>query len=128
VGIDVEVNMSNMHTSPKFWGEDNMQWKPRRWIRKDESGADALVDVAEMTFVGWSYGPRVCPGKKFSQVEYIAVLATILRGYRIAVALGPGETQDQANARLMGVVQDSFHALVVKMRHPEDAGIVLQKR
>lgn len=34
-------------------------------------------------FYPWSGGPRVCPGQKFAQVEFVAVLACVLRGAKV---------------------------------------------
>jgi len=125
----MQPNFQAVHTDPQYWGEDNLRWKPQRWVRRNLDGREALAappDGAE--FIAWSYGPRVCPGKKFSQVEYIAVLATILRSYRIRPAVRGAETFDQAKHRLIGVIEDSVFALTVKLRRAEDAGLVLEKR
>lgn len=122
-------NFQVCHTNPDFWGADNMQWKPERWTRKDANGRESLMDAPDSTlFIGWSTGPRVCPGKKFSQVEYIAVLATILRSYRVKPAQSAGESFDQARKRLTGVLEDCYFMLTVKMKRPNDTGLVLEKR
>ena len=34
-------------------------------------------------FMPWNTGPRVCPGKKFSQVEFVAVVARIFRDWSV---------------------------------------------
>ncbi|KAK5458405.1 hypothetical protein LTS15_004486 [Exophiala xenobiotica] len=34
-------------------------------------------------YIPWAVGPRVCPGKKFSQVECVTVIAMLLRSYRL---------------------------------------------
>jgi len=78
--------------------------------------------------MAWSYRPRVCPWKKFSQVEYVAVLATILRSHRIKPAIKGGETFHQVKHRLIRMIEDSVFALVVKLRRAEDTGLVLEER
>jgi cytochrome P450 len=34
-------------------------------------------------YMPFLHGPRVCPGKKFAQVEFVAVIATIFREWRV---------------------------------------------
>jgi hypothetical protein len=75
-----------------------------------------------------SYGPRVCPGKKFRQVEYVAVPATTLRSHHIKPATKGVETSDQVKHRLIGMIDDSVFALVANLRRAEDACSVLEER
>jgi cytochrome P450 len=122
------VNFQAVHNSPAYWGADSTQWKPQRWIR-NVSGQETLVGAPEGSeFIAWACGPRICPGKKFSQVEFIAVLATILQSYRIRLATKPGESFVQARDRTIGVMEDSILNLSVRMVRPDDAALVLEKR
>lgn len=128
-GTYMQCNFEACHTSPEFWGVDNMQWKPQRWVRKDKSGRELLAEAPESAaFLGWSFGPRVCPGKKFSQVEFIAVLATMLHSYRVKPAVKAGEGFDEAKGRLIGVLEDVYFTLAVKIKRPDDAALVLERR
>lgn len=34
-------------------------------------------------YMAFLHGPRVCPGKKFGQVEFVAVIATIFKDWRV---------------------------------------------
>ena len=52
-----------------------MDFKPSRWI----DGSGQLIVPPKGTFLPWSGGPRVCPGMKMSQVEFVATLATLFR-------------------------------------------------
>ena len=124
----LHVNFQAVHNSPAYWGADSTQWNPQRWIRNVD-GRETLAGAHEgLELIAWACGPRVCPGKKFSQVEFIAVLATILQSYRVRPATKPGESFVQARDRTKGVIEDSIFNLLVKMVRPDDAALVLEKR
>lgn len=67
-------------------------------------------------------------GKKFSQVEFVAVISTLLHGYRVKAAPIGGKTLEQAKQALLEVVEDSMNVITPKMRRPEDAGVFFVKR
>ena len=69
-----------------------------------------------------------CPGKKFSQVEFVAVISTLLKGYRLRPLVTGDKTEEQASSALLEVVEDSMNMITPKMRRPEDAGVVFVKR
>lgn len=52
-------------------------WNPQLWLSTQAS----LVQPA--AFYPWGFGPRICPGMKFSQVEFCGVLVGVLRRVRI---------------------------------------------
>lgn len=67
-------NTMALHTHPRYWGEDALAWRPSRWIvpsTEQSNGAnlefldgESLRVPRQGTFVPWSEGARVCPGKK----------------------------------------------------------------
>ncbi|KAF2025334.1 hypothetical protein EK21DRAFT_15519, partial [Setomelanomma holmii] len=60
-----------------------------------------VLSVPESAFFApWGLGPRVCPGKKFRQVEFVAVLARILAEWRVEIVRNKGEEELEARARL----------------------------
>lgn len=109
-----------------------MEWNPKRWINIDaKTGQETIAQPPTGTpFLAWSVGPRICPGKKFSQVEFVAVIATLLKSYRVKplVIEGKMETEKQARDALLEVVNDSLNIITPKMRRPEDAGVVFVSR
>ncbi|CAN8096634.1 unnamed protein product [Discula destructiva] len=116
-------------TLPEFWGSDHLEWKPSRWVESplhgDKSGIEDVLKAENMkpppggkdTFIPWSGGARICPGKKFSQVELVSTIATLLRSYRVEVVPRPGETAAQARARCLEVVQDSETEVTLMMKN-----------
>lgn len=81
-------NYSAMHTHPRYWGDNSLDFEPSRWILSGtpESGKAGTLEAVlkaetfdepsktNSAFVGWSGGARSCPGRKFAQVEFVAVL------------------------------------------------------
>ena len=74
-------------------------------------------------FIAWSDGPRLCPGKKFSQVEFVAVIARLMWKHRLEVVPTEGENVDAARKRVLEVARDSDVHLTLKMRRPMDMTI-----
>jgi len=102
------VNLVSVHHSPEFWGPDPWAWRPERWIIKNNGlGTEALLQPPYGSFMPWVAGPRVCPGKKFAQVEFVAVMASLFQNHRVLPVLQKGETLDQASKTLRKVVEDS---------------------
>ncbi|KAF5989250.1 cytochrome P450 monooxygenase 3A7 [Fusarium coicis] len=107
----VGVNLAGLHTSTASWGDNALQWLPSRWITADEK----LAPMSAGAFLPWAAGPRVCPGKKFSQVEFVAVMACLLKDYTVEPAEG-----DEAAARaLMEEAKQSSFNFLLKVKHPE---------
>ena len=88
----VYINNSALHTNPKTWGPDSLAFRPTRWLSQDSTAEDVFVTMPRGQFIPWSGGPRVCPGQKMSQVEFVAVIATIFKRYRVAAIPEKDET------------------------------------
>lgn len=66
----VAIDVTALNTLPEYWGSDSLVWRPDRWIETD-SGSEQLYQPPPGVFLAWASGPRVCPGKKFAQVEFV---------------------------------------------------------
>lgn len=117
----VLTNLIAMHTLPEYWGKDHLEWKPERWI--DHHGPSREETIRDPpsgkdTFFPWSRGGRGCPGKKFSQVEFVAIVSVLCRQYRIEVVPKQGETPEQARMRCRAVIEDSQTEITLRMNDP----------
>jgi cytochrome P450 len=101
-----------VHTHPKYW-PDPLIWNPERWITK-ESGEEALVTPPRDTFLPWSDGPQNCPGAKFSQVEFVAVIALIMQKNRLTIKHNNVESEEQARTREGGTERLRYAATIMK--------------
>ena len=133
-------NYPSMHTDPRYWGSDSLEWQPSRWIRQaaSDSGSDSATRLGaeEMDmkqrglFLGWSEGTRDCPGKKFSQVEFVALMVGLFRHHRVdpVVDKDAGETIEAARQRVRDLIRDdSGWVLLLQMLHPERAPLAWRK-
>lgn len=122
---------SAVHTEPEIWGSDSLAWRPSRWIKTPgKPGAEDIVTPREGSFLGWSEGVRNCPARKFSQVEFVATIATLLRDWRVEpVPVDSRENEKEARERVMNLIKnDSGAVLLLQMLHPERASLSWSKK
>ncbi|RFU74766.1 cytochrome p450 [Trichoderma arundinaceum] len=135
---------SSLQTDPRWWGSDSLTWRPSRFISNavgsDDKSSVAQREAADLdaeqflqprrgTFIGWSEGTRDCPGRKFSQVEFVATMASIFRDWRVDPARFQGETVEGARERVLRLIEtESGMVLLVQMLHPEKAPLVWSRR
>ncbi|RYO98464.1 hypothetical protein DL766_004337 [Monosporascus sp. MC13-8B] len=126
-----------MHTHPKYWGPDPLTWRPSRWIKSRDPSSESLLalDNEELvtpqrgTFFPWSEGERSCPGKKFSQVEFVATLAVLFRDWKVDPVASKHESIDDARKRVFVQIEtDSAQVLLLQMLHPERVPLVWTKK
>ena len=116
----VGVNLAGLHINPAIWGPQALEWQPDRWIEKDEKGIETIISLPAGAFMPWASGPRICPGKKFSQVEFVAVIACLLRHHRVQAVCEPGEISAAvAAARLNDEVKQSSFSFLLKVKRPQ---------
>ncbi|KAK4417897.1 cytochrome [Sesamum alatum] len=67
-----------------LWGQDQLEFKPERWISKLEEGRiKALKNVDPYKFPVFQAGPRVCLGREMAFIQMKYVVAAILKRFRI---------------------------------------------
>ncbi len=119
-GVNTSVLAS--HTHPDHWA-DPLLWKPSRWITPapDNEEMESEMRPPRGVFYPWSDGPQICLGVKFSQVEFVAVIACLLHSHRLSVV--PDESKpksgDQVTKRVLGVTEDCDLQILLRMKNPE---------
>ncbi|KZL75677.1 hypothetical protein CI238_04877 [Colletotrichum incanum] len=127
----VYINTVALHTSPSTWGPDARDFKPTRWFQPVSAGVDEapqLMTPPRGTFLPWSGGPRVCPGQKMSQVEFVTVIATLFRRCTAEPVPRKGESMEQARQRLLDLTQDSQPVVTLQMKRPKDVHLRWARR
>jgi cytochrome P450 len=66
----------NGAVNEKIWGSDAKEFRPERFLEKDP-------EELRYIFAPFSMGPRVCIGKRFSEMEMILILAKSMMKFRI---------------------------------------------
>ncbi|KAJ9654829.1 hypothetical protein H2198_006184 [Neophaeococcomyces mojaviensis] len=127
----VFVNNHAAQTDPAIWGPDSEEWNPDRWIKKgpnaSREGMSSAFDDEELlqpehgAFLPWADGPRICIGKKFSQVEFVATIATLFSEYRVEpVRNKSSDNGSNINKELDEMLKDSEIATAtLQMRQPK---------
>ncbi|TID23421.1 cytochrome P450 [Venturia nashicola] len=135
----VYVNAVALHSDTATWGADALAFKPERWFVNTNTPpppytSSPTAEVPEFitppkgTYIPWSGGPRVCPGMKMAQVEFVAVIATLFKSCRVEVVLREGESELNARERLVKTMQESQPLLTLQIEKPEDIVLRWVKR
>jgi cytochrome P450 len=126
----VIINVAGVHTNPSYWGPDALEFRPDRFITSSGMplGEEELLQPPSGNFIPWAAGQRVCPGKKFAQVEFVAVIAKLFMKHRVSPVLQSGETMEMASERVKKCVLVSGIEVVLKMKHPERVQLVWEEK
>jgi cytochrome P450 len=128
--VHVTINQAALHSLPENWGSDSLVWRPDRWIvgaSKGKLGEEELITPPPGTFVPWISGPRVCPGRKFAQVEFVSIMVSLFGRHSAKPALWTGETEEEAIGRVLREVEDSSLAVTLHMNNPERVNLVWEE-
>lgn len=109
----------NRQSDPSFFKPDptipdEQVFRPSRWVNPPGS-EHAVFHAPKGLFIPWGAGPRICPGMKMAQVEFTAVLMTMLKGHRIEATPLAGESSAEVQARLDSRLKDSQWVTVLQM-------------
>ncbi|KAK4038604.1 cytochrome P450-like protein [Parachaetomium inaequale] len=149
-----------VHKHVRYWGPDAGEWRPERWIgvrgvfgdnvdgegwhagnndacRSAKGGRSScpeeevlLSPPSRGNYLGWSEGARDCPGKRFSQVEWVAFLAALFRDWKVEPQRREGETFADARTRVLDFVEadSGYGGLLLQLMHPEKVPLVWSRR
>lgn len=135
----VTINIIALHLDPEVWpninrcsdpswvGDDDQvlpdesTFRPSRWINPD-TAPRRLYQPPKGYFLPWSHGPRVCPGQKMAQVEFVAVILKLLQNYRIDAVPLAGEKREDVKRRLDKVMGGCIPKMTLVMEGIYDAG------
>ncbi|KAK9894986.1 cytochrome P450 [Cystobasidium minutum MCA 4210] len=97
-GTHMSLDVQSLHHDPYYW-PDPEEFKPDRFIDTENYKYD------RDNFIPFSSGARSCVGRKFAEVEMVAILVTLCRNYRIVLPESmqgpPGETKEAMRARVL---------------------------
>ena len=131
----VNLNIQALHTDPRTWGADSLSWKPDRWLQsavgqsnKGSPNDEVFITHENGSFIPWADGPRVCPGQKFAQVEFVAVMATLIGSYHVKPVLIKGRTTEDGKNALLEMIDDSaISAITLQMQNPARVSLQWEK-
>ena len=139
-GTAVNINVQALHTDQEIWGEDALQWRPSRWIdnfkpppsvvgAESDKAVERIIIPANGAFIPWADGPRVCIGRKFSQVEFVSVIASLISKARVRPVLEGKDNGDDGHRALMKMVDESaIFAITLQMKNPRGVALMWEHR
>lgn len=134
-GTAIHLSLAAMHTHPQYWGQDSLKWNPNKFISSapHTNGTfegELLASDSQEHFLPWGAGQRVCPGKRFSQVELVATLACIFRSYTVHPQPQEGESLEAERKRTfeIGMVIEHEGTILHEIRHPRTISLNLERR
>lgn len=123
-GVYTTPHLIAIHTHPKYWDEP-LAWKPSRWITPgDDIHDEKIVEPTPNTYFPWSDGVQNCPGKKFIQVEAVAVLACIFKSHRLSVQKKDCESVEMAARRAEACVNNVNMDVILRMEYTKDLRLI----
>ena len=88
---------------------------------------EIFVTPAKGTFFPWSDGPQDCPGAKFSQVEFVAVIARLLREHRYTAVQRRGESWEDTRKRILQTTGEIDLEMLPKMKDANRVRLVCKR-
>lgn len=121
---NIVLNLPALQSHAKYWGSDSLEWKPLRWIKTRPGDGpimnrEYIITNEHNAYIPFGEGNRACPGKKFAQVEHVAVMAAMFREHVVVPAKRKGETESDAQARAAKTLEDTGMKLLLQVLHPE---------
>tara|TARA_B100000795_G_C22796549_1_gene439626 strand:+ start:174 stop:1580 length:1407 start_codon:yes stop_codon:yes gene_type:complete len=83
-GTYIQIPNWSRHRNPILWGEDVNIFNPDREFKEDELWNDSIINTynpSSERFSPFTYTPRDCIGKNFSQIEMRIILLYLLKDY-----------------------------------------------
>jgi hypothetical protein len=74
-----------------------------------------LFHVKVPTYLGLK-GAQNCPGKKFSQVTFVATIASLFQFHRVEALCDEGEDKEALQKRLRKTVEETSHGVLLRMK------------
>ncbi|KAI9847766.1 MAG: hypothetical protein M1830_007328 [Pleopsidium flavum] len=136
----VNLSLNGLQFNPKYWGPAPRSYRPQNWDTRCEchwnsNGADEksnkVIDnfstppttpfatirtPLEGSYMPFSDGARGCLGKRFSQVEFAAVMTVVLRNHTVELGVGAGETVEAVRQRTSDILEGSLSHLTLSMQ------------
>ena len=87
-GTYVQIPNWTRHRNPLLWGNDCNRFNPFRNFKDEElwnNSIFASYNPATNRFSPFTYGPRDCIGKNFSQIEMRIILLNLFKNFRFSI-------------------------------------------
>ena len=115
-GWRVAYHIYAMGRSEKIWGLDWAEFRPERWLSRDEDGKWSFIGTDPYSYAVFQAGPRVCLGKEMAFLQMKRVVAGIMRQFRVVPAMDKG-VEPEYIAHLTSLMKGGFPVTIEKRSH-----------
>nr|P98188.1 RecName: Full=Cytochrome P450 94A2; AltName: Full=P450-dependent fatty acid omega-hydroxylase [Vicia sativa]AAG33645.1 cytochrome P450-dependent fatty acid hydroxylase [Vicia sativa] len=112
-GWRVTYHIYAMGRSEKIWGPDWAEFRPERWLSRDEVGKWSFVGIDYYSYPVFQAGPRVCIGKEMAFLQMKRVVAGIMGRFRVVPAMVEG-IEPEYTAHFTSVMKGGFPVKIEK--------------
>jgi cytochrome P450 len=102
-GTYIQIPNWSRHLNPLLWGKDVSTFNPFREFRDDENWNNTVINTynpSSKRFSPFTYGPRDCIGKNFSQIEMRVILLHLMKNYSFSLTEKQKNTYKQEDIGL----------------------------
>jgi cytochrome P450 len=141
--MHINICATSVQLSQRYYGSNAADFDPSRWDASNASSflaknkgmqglqapgleSPAVHRPERGSYVAFSDGPRACLGRKFGQVVFVAVIATVLREFEVDFVVRESETRKMAEERVRGALKRSFATVTLGVS--EEVRLVLRRR
>ncbi|KAH6682921.1 cytochrome P450 [Halenospora varia] len=125
-GSRISIDVVSLHRNPKYWGSDNHEFKPSRWLMlagyvpppdtNDESPSHInLYHPPKNAFFAFNGGFRGCLGRKFAQVEFATIIAVLLKDHTVEL-VDEGKGWEDAKKKALDGLNNRMSDVAMRMR------------
>lgn len=132
VGVNFTANLRAMQTHPQYWSNET-QWQPWRWIvnpaaTPEQAAQETFFVPSKNIFFPWGEGSQICPGRRLSEVEAVAVLACLFKAHRRRIKKdSDGESDEATYRRFDKCVVDVDLVMLVRLKNADQVTLVCEE-
>jgi len=117
-GWRVAYHIYAMGRSEKIWGLDWAEFRPERWLSRDEDGKWSFIGMDPYSYAVFQAGPRVCLGKEMAFLQMKRVVAGIMRQFKVVPTMEKG-VEPEYIAHLTSLMKGGFPVRIEKRSHKD---------
>ncbi|CAK8571808.1 unnamed protein product [Lathyrus sativus] len=115
-GWRVTYHVYAMGRSEKIWGPDWAEFRPERWLSRNEVGKWSFIGIDYYSYPVFQAGPRVCIGKDMAFLQMKRVVAGIMGRFRVVPAM-VGGIEPEYIANFTSLMKGGFPVRIEKRSH-----------
>ncbi|KAK7843938.1 cytochrome p450 94a1 [Quercus suber] len=108
-----------------LWGSDWAEFKPERWLQKENSKSWRFVQRDLYHYPVFQAGPRICLGKEMAFLQMKRVVAGVLRRFKVVPAFEREVVEPEYISYLTAKMKGGFPVKIVERGQDENFLVLL---